>query len=166
MRTPTHFFLLALAALLFSCGSDKTDDTFFPDAPVNPDQTKLLQLINDARIAGHNCGGSNQAATGTVVWSDVLANAAKKHSADMAQHDKLDHFGSNGSTPQTRLEAEGYEYEDFAENLAKGGATEDDVINLWLNSSDHCKNLMKTGVTEIGVGTKGAYWTLILAKPK
>ncbi|MBL7110644.1 MAG: hypothetical protein ISS19_01735 [Bacteroidales bacterium] len=45
-------------------------------------------------------------------------------------------------------------------------STEKAVIEAWLDSPGHCKNIMNDKVTELGVATSGAYWTQVFAKPK
>ena len=145
-----------------ACGDDETGQTF-PDAPANPDQAKLLQLINDARTAGHTCGSTNKPAVGTVTWNDTLAVVAKKHSQDMDNKNFFTHTGSDGSTVEERIIREGYLPDYYVENLLKGGETEEVAIEAWLNSTDHCNNLMDAGVAEIGIGTAGPYWTLVMA---
>jgi len=40
--------------------------------------------------------------------------------------------------------------------------TEKSVIEGWIKSSGHCKNIMKPAYKEIGVARKGNYWTLVL----
>ncbi len=41
--------------------------------------------------------------------------------------------------------------------------TEKKVIEGWLNSSGHCKNIMNGSVTEMGIATSGDYWTQVFA---
>jgi uncharacterized protein YkwD len=80
---------------------------------------------------------------------------------------ELSHTGSNQTLPRDRVQMVGYSLSDNTgiaiENLAKGYTTEQDVISAWSSSEGHCKNLMDSRVIEFGVGTSGAYWTLILA---
>lgn len=159
---------LSLALIvLFLCACNKSDDNSslnLGDAPVNPDKQLLVDLINDARAGGYQCGNINHPAASSVTWNDQLEVAAKKHSAHMNQIDQLTHVGTNNSTFLDRITAEGYNWGSAAENLAKGLADESSVIQSWLDSNDHCINLLDQTVDEIGVGTSGPYWTIILAK--
>lgn len=43
-----------------------------------------------------------------VAWNAQLTNAAQSHSQDMADHNFESHSGSDGSTPDTRMQAAGY----------------------------------------------------------
>ena len=152
--------VLLMGLTIAACGN-KDDDpgTVFQNAPANPDKAKLLQLVNQARSSATSCGSVVPALT----WNDTLAVVGKKHSEDMAANDKLNHNGSDGSFVDDRIEREGYIPAFYAENLLKGGATEEEAIQAWLDSPAHCANIMDAKVTEMGVGTSGAYWTLVLA---
>jgi uncharacterized protein YkwD len=59
-----------------------------------------------------------------------------------------------------------------AENIAAGFRDFDSVLNTWKRSSGHNANLLKGGVTRIGIAAAPApqskykmFWTLILARP-
>lgn len=158
-----HFIIIVFACSLFACGKNGDDGGYFEDAPANPDKVKLVELVNLFRANGESCGGTNLAATVPVTWNDTLALVAKKHSQDMNNNDKLSHIGTDGSEVDDRITAEGYVFSFYAENLLKGTATEEEAIQAWQNSTAHCKNLMESKINQIGVGTAGPYWTMVLA---
>ncbi len=156
---------LWIVGLILAACSNKSDDTssFFPDAPANPDKVKLVELVNEFRANGQRCGSKNYASAVPVTWNETLATVAKKHSLDMNANKKLSHTGTNGSLVDERITAEGYIYTFYAENLLKGGATEEEAMKAWRESASHCENLMDPNIKEIGVGTAGPYWTMVLA---
>ena len=98
-------------------------------------------------------------AVGVVAWSDQLAKAAYDHSVDMNKQGYLSHTGLDGSNPAQRITAAGYHWSTWGENIAEGYSTEQIVINAWLGSEDHCKNIMNGVFKDIGVGRDGNYWT-------
>lgn len=156
--------LLLLAGMMMAaCGNNADDNTFFPDAPASPDKVKLVNLVNEFRAKGETCGGKNYGAAVPVTWNDTLALVAKKHSEDMNANNKLNHTGTDGSLVDERISAAGYVYSFYAENLLKGGATEEEAIKAWRESTAHCENLMDPNINQIGVGTSGTYWTMVLA---
>ncbi len=155
--------LLLTVLTLAACNKKGDDSTFFPDAPATPDKVKLVNLVNAFRSIGETCGGSSLAAAVPVTWNDTLATVALKHSEDMNANNKLNHTGSDGSFVDDRITASGYVYSYYAENLLKGGATEEEAIKAWQESTAHCKNLMDPKINEIGIGTAGPYWTMVLA---
>jgi uncharacterized protein YkwD len=155
--------LLLLVIAWTACNNKSTDDTFFPDAPTNPDKDKLVELVNAIRATGQQCGSQKFGTAQAVTWNDTLAVVAKKHSEDMFANDKLSHTGTNGSFVDERIEAEGYVYSYYAENLLKGGETEEQAIKAWQESPAHCENLLDPNIREIGIATAGPYWTMVLA---
>lgn len=160
-----YLFLLVFGLLSFSCSDDESISFIdsLPNAPANPDKAKLLQLVNDARSTARTCDELLNEAVPPLNWSNTLATVAQKHAEDMDAAKKLSHRGTNGSFLEDRLEAEGYIAVIWAENLAQGSPTEEDVVELWMNSPGHCENIMLPDVLEIGVGTSGAFWTMVLA---
>lgn len=64
------------------------------------------------------------------------------HSSDQAAHNHMDHTGSDGSTMQTRVEAEGFQWTSLGENVASGQLTVDQVMQDWMNSPGHRANIL------------------------
>ena len=158
-------FLLSIIVVITACGSD-SDTPFDPNlgnAPENPDEQMLSDLINDLRENGQKCNGTQMPAVPILTFNTTLNEAAKNHATYMNNLDELTHIGANNSDVGDRLDAAGYTYSVAAENLAKGYADEVSVINAWKNSDEHCENMMKAAVREMGVGTSGAYWVMIYA---
>lgn len=157
-------FLLIISISLLSCGGE--DSSFEPNlgnAPINPNQQLLANLINDIRAEGTNCSGENFAATNAMVFNDLLNTIAQKHAEYLQSIDQLTHTGANESSLADRLSADEYNYSVAAENLAKGFADEESVVDAWKNSDGHCQNIMNPEVDEMGVGTSGAFWVMIYA---
>jgi len=55
----------------------------------------------------------------------------------------------------------GLSYRRTGENIAKGQATPQAVVNAWMNSSGHRANILNASYTKIGARyvTEGRYWT-------
>jgi uncharacterized protein YkwD len=136
-----------------------------PEAPAGPaivynvNKAKMLELVNNVRRTGCNCGNTAMPPVAAVTWNDRLARAAFDHSADMQAHEYFSHTGLNGSNAGQRMIAAGYNWRAYGENIAKGYANEQAVINGWLGSEGHCRNIMNAGFREMGVGRQGDYWT-------
>ncbi len=164
----TLVFLVAVVALCWSLSScQKTNstpviiNTDTANAPINPDEQKMLDLVNNARLNGCNCGNEYYPPVGLVTWNGLLESAAKKHSEYMDRTGELDHKGENNSNAGTRISNEGYQWQAYGENIAEGYSTEEEVMKAWLNSQGHCKNIMNGDFKEMGVGTSGSYWTQV-----
>ena len=98
--------------------------------------------------------------------NDLLSAAAQRHSQDMANTGSVDHTGSDGSSPEQRIDAAGYAPRSaWGENIYGGGiATVDDAWTFWTNSTVHRNNLLGGRYREIGIGAaasaSGTYYTL------
>ena len=150
-----------LSILIFSC---KEDDDTIP-TPDTQRIDKLLDLVNEYRSAGCNCGDEYFPPVEPVVWNDLLEEAAQNHSNDMYENDYFDHTTPDGISPGDRITATGYGWSTYGENIALGYSTEEAVIEGWINSPGHCKNIMNGNLTEMGVGENNSYWTQVLASP-
>jgi uncharacterized protein YkwD len=102
-----------------------------------------------------------------------LTNAAWLLTNDMACNDFVDHTGSDGSDWFARIAAQGYVYENAAENIyfSYGGVPEI-AMNWWMDSSLHRGNILSSEFTQIGIAyglnpqTGGSYYTLVFAVPE
>ncbi len=100
----------------------------------------------------------------------LLFASARKHTANMAKKDELEHE-LDGKTVKDRIVAEGYKYARIAENIAMGQKTPKQVVEGWMNSEGHRKNILTPELTEIGIGieknAKGQfYWTQNFGTPR
>jgi len=124
-------------------------------------EDEVLVLVNERRAVGADCGSG-----GTFGPADPLASAgdlrcaARNHSLDMATRGFFDHTNPDGDGPGERLEAAGFSGFGWGENIAWGQRTPQQVVDGWMGSDGHCRNIMNPDFTEIGVGYHGAnYWT-------
>lgn len=127
----------------------------------NLNKATLLQLVNNVRRSGCKCGATDMPSVPELQWNDMLAKAAYNHSKDMQVKNYFSHTGSDGSSPGDRVTSAGYAWRAYGENIARGYTTEQSVINGWLNSEGHCKNIMNRSFKDVGAGREGDYWTQI-----
>jgi uncharacterized protein YkwD len=104
----------------------------------------------------------------------LLVRAAQAHANDMACNNFFTHDGTDGSTPQTRVAAQGYVASSVSENVYGSNPPLDGVgvINWWKTDPGdprHNQNMLSTTYTEIGVGYSFfngfGYYVLVLARP-
>lgn len=169
MRIGKSLTIVAAIACIFFSACEKSNSTPVTinnnggNAPADPNQQKMLDLVNEARAQGCNCGNTYYPPAEAVTWNSLLAAAAKKHSEYMNSTQNLSHTGRNNTNPGTRISAEGYTWRTYGENIATGYPTEEAVIEGWLSSEGHCKNIMNPDFKEMGVATSGSYWTQVFA---
>lgn len=113
---------------------------------------EVVRLTNEARSQSRTCGDVAYPAVPPVAAQTQLAAAAQGHAEDMAQQNYFAHDSLDGRTPGQRITASGYAWRTFGENIAAGYPTPRAVVDGWLASPGHCRNLMGAGFTELGVG--------------
>lgn len=130
----------------------------------NIDRDALLKLVNGLRTKGCKCGTDQMLPVGPVTWNGLLEKAAYDFSVEMKTKNFFSHTSPDGSTPGSRLDAVGYNWNTYGENIAQGYMDEQSVILGWLNSPGHCKNMMNGNFREMGIGKAGNYWTMELGR--
>jgi len=143
-----------------------------PDPGVADIRDAFLAAVNQARSVSQVCGTTPYGPAPPVSWSANLAMAAYLHSEDMALNNFFSHTGADGSTPGQRISRQGYPWRTYGENIAVGYPTVSAVIQGWLGSEGHCRNMMDPAFTGIGAGyavgpfggnPAALYWTFDLA---
>ena len=105
---------------------------------------------------------------GSVVVDPDLMRLAEQQSQAMAARNKMDH---DVKAPLgKRLEAGGYPATVAVENISAGYHTLAEAFSGWRDSPPHKANMLKSGVTKMGIAATYApntkykvFWTLILA---
>ena len=97
-----------------------------------------------------------------------LMRMAEAQAEVMAKRNKLDH--SAGEPFNRRLVASGFDAKIAAENIGAGYHTLAEAFSGWRDSPPHKANMLKNGVTKLGIAAAYApntkykvFWTLILA---
>jgi len=135
--------------------------------------TDVLTLINRQRAQQQICGDERFGPVAPVTWNTLLTSAAKNHSNNMANYDFFSHIGLDESSSSTRVTAQGYIWSSVSENIAAGQKTAQLAVDGWMKSEGHCKNIMNSTVTEMGLAcsqnndaTYTYYWTQVFAKSR
>lgn len=149
-----------------------------PRCAVAPSPDDVLRVLNATRARGAACQPRNEALSAAPLkWSASLAEVAEAQSRAMAELHSMTHRDSQGRGLTERLAAMGYRFSTAAENVAVGYESFDAVMGAWLDSADHCANLMNAKVLELGLACVDAgvghgaeaiearYWTLVLGAP-
>ncbi|KGJ93670.1 CAP domain-containing protein [Colwellia psychrerythraea] len=149
------------------------EDIDFSQINCNDDLTTVLALINKVRAQQQSCGGENYGPVDALTWNTLLTLAAQEHSNNMANYDFFSHTGLDDSTVSTRVTTQGYTWSSVAENIAGGQTSAQSVVDAWMSSDGHCKNIMSDNTTEMGLAcsansdaTYNYYWTQVFAKPR
>nr|RIY13927.1 CAP domain-containing protein [Deinococcus sp. RM] len=112
-----------------------------------------MDLTNAARAVPRSCGATSYAAAAPLTWNAPLAQAAQGHATDMATQNYFSHTSKDGRTFSQRITTAGYTpYRTIGENIAAGQTTPQAVVDGWLKSEGHCRNIMNPAFKELGVG--------------
>ncbi len=130
------------------------------DASSDP-WVEMLDAVNAARAAGQRCGAETFPPAGPLVWNDRLERAADLHTADMARQRVMTHTGSDGTQPSDRVTQAGYAWRLVGENIAHNQRTVPEVVEDWVQSPGHCRNLMDARYAEMGAAEQDLYWTQV-----
>lgn len=132
--------------------------------PVN--QALLLEMVNDIRSKGCQCGDTFMGAVPAIKWNRTLERAAYLHSKDMNANNYFAHEDRSGNNAGYRITSMGYTWQSWGENIALGILTEKTVVKGWFGSPVHCKVLMTRNFTEMGIAKVGNFWSQAMAVPK
>lgn len=90
-----------------------------------------------------------------------LSKVAQTKSNDMNAKHYFSHTSPTYGSPFDMMRDFGVTYRSAGENIAMGQPTAQEVVNAWMNSEGHRKNILSPNYTNIGVGyTKsGNYWS-------
>ncbi|MEM9806126.1 MAG: CAP domain-containing protein, partial [Cyanobacteria bacterium P01_D01_bin.56] len=104
---------------------------------------EVLRLTNEFR---------QQNGVEPLTLNEELVTTAENYSQTMAEGDFFSHIGEDGSAPWDRAEDEGYTARAMGENLAAGQLTPEEVVQGWIDSPGHQRNLLNSSYTEMGLG--------------
>lgn len=152
--------MLSAVAILIAAffGTTASANCAMPEN-VNAMATEIAAGLNASRRAN---GES------TLRFSRELGRAAMRHACDMLANDFFDHRGSDGSNLQARVTRVGYNACIVAENIAWGYPRPEQIIDGWMNSPGHRRNMLHPRIEEFGIGIsqgpRGPYWVLVVGK--
>ncbi|MGZ9164177.1 MAG: LysM peptidoglycan-binding domain-containing protein [Anaerolineales bacterium] len=128
--------------------------------------TQLQTLINDERTSNNLSALSVNA---------DLAAAAKSHATDLLCDNELRHEGSDGSTPESRVEAQGFTASLVVEDLYAAPVNVGDpqsAIDWWMSDPASRADLLNPNTTVFGMAyvaseksMLGGYFVVVSAKP-
>jgi uncharacterized protein YkwD len=154
-------FLLATSVLLLRCSDDITapgGSVLVAESPGTGGlEDRVMQLVN-----GHR----DFLGCPRLRWDPELAGVALGYSVDMYERNFFGHVDPDGNGLLQRLRRAGIRFSEAAENLARGyreGDMAARVVEAWLASPDHRRNIENCGYRRTGLGIHNFYWTHLFA---
>lgn len=120
---------------------------------------RVFELVNEER-------GKEELSP--LKYSSVAASIAREHSEHMAEHGDLYHSTETDKVYSEELKKRGVSWNWAAENVANGYPTPEAVVEGWMESEGHRKNILSEKGEYIGVGYSpdGHFWTQVFYKAK
>jgi len=144
MRVHPYFILIVLFVFIF----------LLPQNVLALSSDKVIEEINSIRASE---------GLPPLRKNPLLEASAKEKVQELIRRGSLVHTSSPPGKAWQILAKEGYNYLHAGENLAVNIFSEEEIVDEWVNSSSHRKNIVYSGFTEIGVAIKeGMYkgrWT-------
>nr|UWI49259.1 CAP domain-containing protein [Clostridioides difficile] len=146
--------------------NNNSDSTNKPEDNNNSDSTtgnfsayqkEVVDLVNVER---------SKAGLNPLTLDADVSNVATKKSQDMIDNNYFAHNSPTYGSPFDMLKKFGISYKTAGENIAMGQKTPKEVVNAWMNSEGHRKNILNPNYSKIGVGVAqksggSIYWTQI-----
>ena len=133
---------------------EKQDTTPPTDNQMTTMKQQVVNLVNQERKQ-----------RGLKLYQDntKVAKVAQIKAEDMRDNNYFSHQSPTYGSPFEMLKQFNVKYTAAGENIAKGQRTAEEVMNSWMNSPGHRKNILSKKYTQIGIGLakndRGAnYW--------
>lgn len=144
-RVLHHKFLLGFIVFFFSAGvlmsyvrtNYPTVLGTFSDISTQ----QLLVITNEKR---------QESGVAPLSLNDSLSQAAANKAADMFSKNYWAHNAPDGTTPWVFIKGAGYNYIYAGENLARGFNNASEVVNAWMASPEHKKNMLSPNYQNVG----------------
>ncbi|HEX9942839.1 MAG TPA: CAP domain-containing protein [Thermoanaerobaculia bacterium] len=135
--TPLYIFLFAVPeGDYFARGTSGVRD-------LDRVRAEMLARVNEAR---------KKAGVPPLRSNARLDQAAQRHAEDMLARNYFAHRSPEGKSVRERARAAGYDWRAIGENVAEGQFSVDEVMDTWLHSPGHRRNLLDPDFKELGVG--------------
>jgi uncharacterized YkwD family protein len=115
-------------------------------------EQKVVDLTNQERAKN---------GLATLKVDTALSKVAREKSLDMSKNGYFSHTSPTYGSPFDMMKQFGISYQYAGENIAMGQRTPEEVVQAWMNSEGHRKNILSANFNYIGVGyvESGNYWT-------
>lgn len=122
---------------------------------------RVVELVNEERA---------KAGCGPLRVDAKVTKAAQFHADDMAARDYYEHDSPEGESAGDRLDAAGYAWSGWGENIHKGPTDPETAMRDWMESPGHRDNILNCDFEHLGVGVNlaanGPFWVQVFGTPR
>lgn len=147
----THSLLVLVG--LFIMGRAIVDITI----GLRPGVLGYASQIDVGKIVEYTNTNRTKAGSGKVTLNPQLTAAAQAKVDDMFKENYWAHISPKGTQPWSFITNTGYKYQHAGENLARDFSNSKDVVNAWMASPSHKKNLLDKRYKDMGIAVKDGY---------
>ena len=120
------------------------------DSSVSNVEKEVVRLVNIER---------KKAGLSPLKLDNELSKIARLKSEDMKKKGYFSHTSPTYGSPFDMLKQFNVSYKSAGENIAKGQKTAEAVVDAWMHSEGHKRNILSKSFTHIGVGFVSNHWT-------
>lgn len=122
---------------------------------------RVVELVNEERA---------KAGCGALRVDAKVTEAAQFHADDMAARDYYEHDSPEGKSAGDRLDAAGYAWSGWGENIHKSPTDPETAMRDWMDSPGHRDNILNCDFEHLGVGvnlaSNGPFWVQVFGVPR
>lgn len=162
-------YKVGLSEIISANQQFKNPNLIYPGQKVNiPDLSTVQSIENQVIQLTNQERAKNGLKPLAADWQ--LSRVARYKSVDMRDKNYFSHTSPTYGSPFNMIQSFGVTYRSAGENIAAGQRTPSEVVQSWMNSPGHRKNILNASYTHIGVGhasggSYGHYWTqMFIAK--
>lgn len=115
---------------------------------------KVVEIVNRER---------NKQGVKSVNADYRLGQVALEHAQDMYYNNYFSHQSLDGRTLGDRLKKGRINYKIAGENIARGQKTEVRVMQSWMNSPGHRRNILNKKFNKLGIARSGDVWVQVFS---
>ena len=141
---------LVVVFAMVSCGDSGPGGSACTDETLEVCQ--VYRLVNEER---------NAVGLDPYDWNGDLGLAAQLHAEDMNDQGYFSHDSLDGRDFVERIDDAGYDGSARGENIARGQRSPEQVMESWMDSDGHRRNILAEGSNEIGVGFIDNHWVQV-----
>jgi uncharacterized YkwD family protein len=132
--------------------TEKAGQAAAGNTAMNEFESKVIELTNAER---------RKNGLKDLTGDPAISNVAREKSTDMQKNNYFSHTSPTYGSPFDMMRDFGITYNTAGENIAQGQRTPEEVVQAWMNSEGHRKNILSDKFTHIGVGYQqnGHHWT-------
>lgn len=144
---------LSLVAVSATADAPRTTAAVTAGGPNLMPERKLVQRAYEDGILALTNQERQLAGCPALRASKPLRKAARRHSVEMAMAGEMSHQLPGEAKFSTRITRAGYRgWRLVAENVARGFSSPEAVMDAWMDSPTHRRNILNCRIRDLGVG--------------